>query len=168
VFAGPAPWLRCWSSWTCFGECLRRQTCCCCCSHQPDGLVFHASQRERELELQLSQKAALVKDLHRKVEEMEADVREVQSLRDEVDVLRPAATALAKAEVELREIHALIGSAIVASDDMPFSPFVLHGLLSAPQATNARYAKQLDSMDELQSQFAVCNAPFRLHAIVLF
>jgi hypothetical protein len=83
----------------CFGELCDKSVC----SGSADvlrlaGRGFH-SQRERELEAQLSQKITSVKDLQRKVEAMEADVREVQTLRDEVDELRPAKTALVKAEV---------------------------------------------------------------------
>lgn len=58
-------------------------------------------QRERELDMQLNLRTSQLSSLQQLVDNMQKDCEDVSVLRDEVDVLRPTATALAKAEVIL-------------------------------------------------------------------
>jgi hypothetical protein len=58
-------------------------------------------QRERELDMQLAMRTSQLSSLQQLVDNMQKDCEDASMLRDEVDVLRPTATALAKAEVIL-------------------------------------------------------------------
>lgn len=73
------------------------------------------------------------------IDAMQADCREVAALRDELDVLRPAATKLNKAEVCGR---------------FPSGCVCVYYYVNV-QATNARLAKQVADMDELAAQLEV-------------